>query len=145
MRPSRAKPDTKRLSATEALIYAMVASSAVDRKVTSEELARIDAVVRELPAFQDYDAGGMGDTVQSCGRLLGKPGGVEEVLALIKAGLPERLYETAFVLAAEVAASDLEHHASEADFLAMLAATLGLDALVSGALQRAVKARHETA
>ena len=99
--------------------------------------------MHELPAFRGYVADWMSGAAQECGKLLAKPGGVDEVLDLVKRSLPERLRETAYLLAAEVAAADLEHHESEAEFLTMLATALGLDALVCAALARAAKARHE--
>jgi tellurite resistance protein len=143
MRPSSEKRHAKRISAPDALVFAMVAASAVDRKITAEELARIDAIVHELPVFRGYDADWMSGAAQECGKLLAKPGGVDEAIDLIKRGLPERLRETAYLLAAEVAAADLEHHESEIEFLTMLASALGLDALVCAALTRAARARHE--
>jgi len=121
----------------------MVTTSAVDREMSAEEIARIGSIVRELPAFLKYDGDWLAGAAQECGKLLSKPHGVERVLELVKASLPGQLYETAYVLAAEVAASDLEHHAEEERFLVMLAAALGLDKLTCAALERAAKARHQ--
>jgi tellurite resistance protein len=39
----------------EALIYAMITISAVDRNISDEELQRIGSIVRELPPFEDYN------------------------------------------------------------------------------------------
>ncbi len=132
-----------RLSPPEALIYAMVAVSAADRKITADEISRIGSIVRELPPFHKYNGDWLSGTAQECGKLLSKPQGFEKVLDVIKNSLPPHLYETAYVLAAEIAASDLEQHDEEARFLAMLAATLGLDRLTCAALERAAKARHQ--
>jgi hypothetical protein len=132
-----------RLSPPEALIFAIVTVSAVDREISVEEIARIGSIVRELPPFLKYNGDWLAGAAQDCGKLLGKPQGVERVLEVVKSSLPARLYETAYVLAAEVAASDLEHHDEEERFLAMLAAKLGLDKLTCAALERAAKARHQ--
>jgi tellurite resistance protein len=121
----------------------MVTTSAVDREMSAEEIARISSIVRELPVFLKYDGDWLAGAAQECGKLLSKPHGVERVLELVKASLPGQLYETAYVLAAEVAASDLEHHAEEERFLVMLAGALGLDKLTCAALERAAKARHQ--
>lgn len=130
------------LSPPEALIYAMVTVSAADRAITTEEINRIGSIVRELPPFRAYTADWFADAAQSCGTLLRKPNGVDKVLALVKANLAPELYETAYVLSAEVAASDLSVHADEEKFLTLLATALGLDELVCAALRRAARARH---
>jgi tellurite resistance protein len=134
-----------RLSPPEALIYAMITTAAVDRTVTDEELKRIGSIVRELPPFRDYDQDWLVNAAQDCGKVLRKPDGLNKVLALIKSSLPERLHETAYVLAAEVAATDLTVEPEEIRLLEMLAEKLGLDRLVCAALERAARARHQKA
>lgn len=134
---------TDRISPPEALIYAMVTVSAADRTITTEELARIGSIVRELPPFQSFTDNWLADTAQHCGKLLRKPTGVDQVIALIKNSLPPRLYETAYVLCAEVAASDLAVHADEIRFMVMLASALGLDQETCTALERGARARHQ--
>jgi len=134
-----------RVSAPEALIYAMVTTAAADREITAEELSRMTSIVRELPAFQKFNPAHFADVAQACGRHLSKAGGVERILGIIKESLPAQFRETAFVLAAEVALSDVEDHPDEERFLAMLAATLGIDRLTCAALERAARARHKRA
>jgi tellurite resistance protein len=136
---------TDRLSPPVALIYAMVTCSAADRTITTEELARIGSIVRELPAFRAYTDDWLADAAQECGKVLKKPDGVGAVLDLIKSSLAPRLYETAYVLCAEVAASDLAVHADEERFLALLATALELDKLTCVTLERAARARHQHA
>lgn len=136
---------SNRISPPEALIYAMVTVSAADRTITTEELARIGSIVRELPPFHAYTDDWLADAAQQCGKILKKPHGVDQVLTLIKNGLPPRLYETAYVLCAEVAASDLSVHADELHFMELLAKTLALDKLTCAALERAARARHQRA
>ncbi|HRN84973.1 MAG TPA: tellurite resistance TerB family protein [Hyphomicrobium sp.] len=133
---------TKHISPPEALIYAMVTVSAADRAITTDELNRIGSIVRELPPFRTYTDDWLADAAQECGKLLRKPDGVESVLALVKTILTPELYETAYVLCAEIAASDLAVHHDEEKFLALLAAKLELDELVCAALRRAARARH---
>jgi uncharacterized membrane protein YebE (DUF533 family) len=134
-----------RISPPEALIYAMVTVSAADRTITTEELSRIGSIVRELPPFHSYTDDWLADTAQQCGKILKKPGGIAEVLTLIKTSLAPRLYETAYVLCAEVAASDLSVHASETHFLELLAEALKLDRETCVALERGARARHQRA
>ncbi|HEX2841670.1 tellurite resistance TerB family protein [Hyphomicrobium sp.] len=134
-----------RISPPEALIYAMVTVSAADRTITTEELARIGSIVQELPPFHNFTDNWLADTAQRCGMLLRKPQGVDQVLALIKRSLPPRFYETAYVLCAEVAASDLSVQADETHFLSLLATTLELDRETCAALERGARARHQRA
>ena len=134
---------SKRLHPPEALIYAMFTASTVDHTVSAEELERIGSIVRELPAFKGYARDWFADEAQACGQVLAKPGGVEAVLDLITEALPADLRETAYVLACEVAETDLSFRSEERRFLEMLAAKLSLDRLVVAALERAVRARHQ--
>lgn len=133
---------TNRISPPEALIYAMVTVSAADHAITTDELNRIGSIVRELPPFRSYTDDWLADAAQECGKLLRKPHGVEKVLERVKSSLSPPLYETAYVLSAEVAASDLAVHHNEEKFLGLLASMLELDELVCAALRRAARARH---
>ncbi len=129
----------------EALIYAMVTVAAADRQISEKEISRIDMIVRELPAFRTLDDGWLGREAQDCGKILARPEGVQRVLDLIDEALPPHLRETAYALAAEVAASDLSIEDDEKRFLAMLADKLKLDPLVCMALERGARARHRSA
>lgn len=133
---------SKRLSPPEALIYCMFTASTVDRTVSGEELDRIGSIVSELPAFKGYARDWFADEAQACGKVLGKPGGVEAVLDIVTEALPHELRETAYVLATEVVETDMTFRNEERRFLEMLASRLNLDKLIVAALERAVKARH---
>jgi len=126
----------------KALLYAVMTAAASDRTISTEEMHGIRGFVHDLPPFRDAGDGWLGEAAQDCGRLLSQPNGVEKVLALIKTSLPDRLRETAYVLAAEIAQSDSALHPDEQRFLAMLADTLGLDMLTCAALERAARARY---
>ncbi len=133
---------TSKLSPQEALIYAMVTVAAVDRTITEQEIARINTMVKELPAFRGMEDAWLSREAQDCGRILSKPNGVHKVVRLIVEALPSELRETAFALAAEVAASDLAIENDERDFLTLLATGLQIDGLVRAALERTAHARH---
>lgn len=135
---------SRRLAPEEALIYAMVTTAAVDRAIADSELSRIGSIVKELPPFTTYDRDWLVEEAQACGRILAGPGGLDKVLELIRETLPTHLRETAYVLAAEVAATDMKVKTEESRFLELLADALGLDALVCAALERAARARHQT-
>jgi tellurite resistance protein len=134
---------TKSLDHHEALIYTMVTTSAVDRTMSGAELARIGEIVSNLPIFSDYDANGLVDASQACGELLGSESGLDIVLDLVRSSLPMRLRETAYALALEVAAADLDVRPEETRFLEMLAEALEIDMLTKSAIERGIRARNQ--
>lgn len=133
------------LTPQAALIYAMITTSAVDRKISDTELQRIGSIVKLLPAFASYQHDWLLREAQDCGKILAKSGGLDRVLALIHASLPEHLRETAYVLCAEVAATDHDILQEERRFLDLLANELELDQLTCAALDRAARARQQKA
>lgn len=131
------------LKPQQALIYAMITVSAVDRAISDAELKRIGSIVRELPVFRDYDEMWLLDESRECAALLSRDGGMRRVLDLVTASLPEQLRETAYVLSAEVAVSDRRIASEEIRFLDLLAEALSLDKLTCAALERAATARQQ--
>jgi tellurite resistance protein len=126
-----------------ALIYVMVTMSAVDGNIGNNELNRIGRIVKRLPAFDGFNLTRLTSIAQECGEILQQEkGGLAAVLGLVREGLPVHLSDTAYALAAEVAAADLAVAREEMRFLAMLRDALGLDKLVTAALERGVIARH---
>jgi len=132
-----------KLSVPEALIYTLVTVSAVDRRITKDELSRIGSIVHELPAFKGLTEDWLMSTSQECGKILSKAHGLDKVLNQIRESLPVRFRETAYALATELAATDLKVELEEVRFLEMLADKLGLDKLTCSALERAARARHQ--
>jgi tellurite resistance protein len=125
-----------------ALIFAMVTMSAVDRTMTDAEMARIGEIVSNLPVFHDYDQERLVKTAEACGEVLSADGGLEQVLLLVRGGLPKKLRETAYAVALEVAAADREVKPEEIRFLEMLSDALELDRLTVVALERGIRARN---
>lgn len=132
------------LTPQQALIYAMITTSASDNTMNDAELRRIGWVVKELPAFHDFDESRLIAESQACAAVVSQPDGLNLVLELIADALPPALRETAYVLAAEVAVSDLKATPEERRFLQLLAQKLKLDPLIVAALSRAALARHRT-
>jgi len=130
------------LSVQQALIYAMITTSASDNAMTDAELARIGWIVKVLPAFDGFNEDDLITVAQACGRVASGPDGLNTVLGLIAEALPEHMRETAFVLAAEIAASDLKSSPEERRFLQLLAVRLKLEPLTVAALSRAAVVRH---
>jgi len=129
----------------EALIYAMITTAAVDRKLGDDELSRIGSIVSQLPAFKDYSHDWLVREAEECGKVLGQTDGLHDVLDLIEASLPEHLRETAYALSVDVAATDLKVKAEEIRFLELLAMKLDLDKLTCAAIERGARARHQKA
>ena len=127
-----------------ALIYPMVLVSAADGNMTDAELATIGGIVRILPVFNDYDHNLLTGTAEDCAELLATEGGLDTVLETIAESLPEKLRETAYVLACDVAAADLYTGQEELRLLAMLRHRLKIDRLAAAAIERSARARHET-
>ncbi|HEX2448013.1 MAG TPA: tellurite resistance TerB family protein [Methyloceanibacter sp.] len=135
---------TEPLNHHAALIYVMVTMSAVDRAMTDAELARIGEIVSNLPIFRDFDHNALVKTAEGCGEILAADGGLEHVLVLIRSNLPKKLRETAYAVALEVAAADLNVRPEEARFLEMLGDSLDLDRLTTAAIERGIRARNLT-
>jgi tellurite resistance protein len=133
---------TEPLNHHAALIYVMVTMSAVDRSMTDAELARIGEIVSQMPVFDDFDKDKLTQVAQACGELLGADGGLDHVLVLIRANIPKKLRETAYAVALEVAAADLEVRPEEIRFLEMLRDSLDLDTLTVAAIERGIRARN---
>ena len=129
------------LTPHEALIYLMVITSASDRDMTDVELARIGDVVRSWPVFVDFNRERLVAVAQECQKALHDKEGMEGVLARVADALPERLRDTAYAAAFEVAAVDLEMRMEEVRVLQLIRLKLDLDTLTVAAIARAAKAR----
>ena len=128
-----------------ALIYVMVVVAASDGVISDKELKTIGDLSKHLPAFRDFDHSRLLSTAQDCGAILQEPEGLDAILGLVKAALPEHLRETAYWLALEVALTDARVALEEIRVLEMLRHTLGLDRLIAAALERGARARYQTA
>jgi len=129
-------------SVHEALVYLMVVTSASDRDMTDSELARIGAVVQTWPVFIDFDAEQLIAIAQDCQKLLHEEGGLESVLETACRAIPQRLHDTAYAAAVEVAAVDLEMRMEEVRLLDKLRAALTVSEPIAEAIEFAAKARH---
>ena len=136
---------TNALSPQEAMVYAMVTMSAVDRNMKDVELARIGAMVNRLPVFENFDEDRLVQLAQDCGEVVGGEPGLDDVLKLIETSVPSRLYETVYALAVEIAAADLDVKIEELRFLERLRDQLGLDKLTTAAIERGARARYAAA
>lgn len=127
-----------------ALIYAMVMVSAADSDISDAELAKIGEIISGLPVFADYPHEQIVQTAAACAELLDQDEGLDHALELIAASLPERLRETGYALACDVAAADGFVRPEEMRMLEMLRHRLEIGRLPAAAIERGARARFAT-
>jgi len=127
-----------------ALIYTMVLVSAADREMTDAEMLAIGDMVKHLPVFDGYTPEKMIEAAENCAALLNSAEGFDHVIDKIRADLPEKLSETAYALACEVAAADGRASREELELLAVLRQRLGIGRLPAAAIEHGARARHMT-
>ena len=127
-----------------ALIYTMVLMSAADGDMSDAELATIGEIVATWPAFKGVDMTQLTTDAEARAGMLGADDGLEAVLDTIAGALNGLLRETAYALACDVAAADLDTDQEELRLLEYIRYKLDLDRLVAAAIERAARARHAT-
>jgi tellurite resistance protein len=132
------------VSPHEALVYLMVTISAADRAMTDAELSQIGNIIRTLPIFRDFDREKLVEVASACSAILEEDDGLDKILDIAHDALPEKLYETAYALAVEVAAADLHVEQEELRLLQMLRDRLELDKLKVGAIEHSARVRYRT-
>ena len=125
-----------------ALVYTMVLVSAADNNMPDVELQSIGDMVMHLPVFRDFDRGKLTQITSECAKLLQDKDGLEKALGKVKEGLPEKLRETAYALACDVAAADGKVTQEESRLLEMIRFRLNIGRLPAAAIERGSRARH---
>ncbi|MEM9550367.1 MAG: tellurite resistance TerB family protein [Pseudomonadota bacterium] len=130
------------LSAQDCLVALMVAISASDENIRTAELVKIQSAVNMLPVFADYDIDRLNNTAQIVFDLFEQEEGLDALFGLLRENLPERLYETAYALACDVAAADGSLAETELRLLEEIRYELNIDRLHAAAIERGARARH---
>ena len=130
------------LTPQDYLIAVMVPVSASDENIRTSELMEIQNAVNMLPVFADYDIDRIKRMSQTVLDLFEQEDGLDALFGLIRDNLPERLCETAYALACDVAASDGRLNETELEFLAEIRYELNIDRLHAAAIERGARARH---
>jgi tellurite resistance protein len=130
------------ISHHDALIYTMVLVSAADSLMPDAELASIGDAVMHLPVFRDFDRANLPKVTRDCTKLLQDGDGLDKAFKAIKGALPEKLRETAYALACDVAAADGRVTQEEARILEMVRDRLHIGRLPAAAIERGARARH---
>jgi tellurite resistance protein len=76
--------------------------------------------------------------------MLSDEDGLEQAFAFIRDNLPERLRETAYAIACDIAAADGRAVQEELRLLELLRHALNLDRLIAAGIERGARARHMT-
>lgn len=130
------------MSSQDALVSIMVAVSASDDTVSKRELLSIIRIVEHLPIFAEYDKSRIKIIAQTVFDIFEEEDGLEALFGLIEQSLPQRLFETAYALACDVAAADGMLEEIELRFLQEIRYELNIDRLHGAAIERGARARH---
>ena len=130
------------MSSQDALVAIMVAVSASDDKVSKRELISIIRIVEHLPIFLGYDKSRIKIVAQVVFDLFEEEDGLDALFGLLQQSLPERLFETAYALACDVAAADGMLQEVELRFLQEIRHEFNIDRLHGAAIERGARARH---
>lgn len=132
---------TPSLSPQDSLVALMITVSAADSAIRTSELLAIEQVVNHLPVFAGFDPDRIKLVSQTVFDLLEEEDGLDALFGLIRDALPERLVETAYVLACDIAASDGSLTQSELRLLEEVRHELNIDRLHAAAIERGARAR----
>ncbi len=132
------------LSAQDALIHVMVITASSDAAISEAELDRLQLVLNRTPIFAGYDNSGLETVANQCVDVINAHG-LDAALDLAIGALPERLQDTAYALAVEIAVVDLQLPQEELRLLEMIRDRLSVDRLVTAAIEAAARARMRTA
>lgn len=130
------------LSPQDALVAVMVAVSASDENIRTSELVAIERMVNHMPIFATYDIDRIRPVAQTVYALFEEEEGLEALFGLVRAALPEKLYETAYALACDVAAADGVLHQPELRMLEEIRGEMAIDRLHAVAIEWGAKVRH---
>lgn len=136
-------PDTPpSLSPQDALVAIMIAVSASDEQIRTSELVAIQRIVNHLPIFADYDGDRFKRITQTVFDLFEEEDGLDALFGLIRDALPEKLHETAYALACDVASADTTLREVELQMLEEIRDQLNIDRLHAAAIEWGSRARH---
>ena len=134
--------DTANLSPQDALVAMMIAVSMSDENVRTSELVAIQQAVNYLPIFAGYDVDRIKEISQMTTELFEEEEGLDALFGMVRAALPEHLYETAYAFACDVAAADGALYQPELRLLEEIRYELKIDRLHAAAIERGSRARH---
>ena len=133
----------RKLDPQEALACTMVLVAAADGGITDREIGVMAALVQTLPVFHEFSSDHLDQATDAAVSLLREADGLAHGARLICEALEPRLRETAYALACEVIAADGSAKQPSLQMLEYIAGELRIEPLVSAAIERGVRARHQ--
>ncbi len=133
--------DTASMTPQDSLVALMIAVSASDETIRTAELMMIQGIVNHLPVFSGYDPDRLKRIAQVVFDLFEEEDGLDALFGLVRDALPERLHETAYALACDVAAADGKLGQTELRLLEEIREELEIDRLHAAAIERGARAR----
>ena len=130
------------LTPEDCLVAIMIAVTLSDEQVRTSELVAIERTVNHLPVFASYDLDRMRTISQIVADLFSEDEGLDALFGLVRENLPERLWETAYALACDIAAADGTIRETELRLLEEMRYELNIDRLHAAAIERGARARH---
>jgi tellurite resistance protein len=130
------------LSPQDCLVAIMIAISASDEDIRTAELIKIESAVDVLPVFAGFDKDRLKVVAQTVFDLFDQEDGLDALFGLVREDLPEKLFETAYALACDVAAADGRLRDTELRLLEEMRHELNIDRLHAAAIERGARARH---
>lgn len=132
------------LSAADCLVAVMIAICVSDESIRTTELLTIERIVNHLPVFAEYDQDRIAQVSEIVFDLFSEEDGLDALFGLVRDNLPEKLFETAYAMACDVAAADGYIEEAESRLLEEMRYELNIDRLHAAAIERGARARHTT-
>ena len=126
----------------DALIAVALVTAISDDRMSDREYEEIVATVDLLPVFRGFDKKRLSGIVDIVERHMARDDGLDAFMGMVRKAVPERLSETAYAIACDVAAADGAVALNEMRLLEVLRHELGLDRLNAAAIERGARARH---
>ena len=130
------------LEPQEALVCTMVLVAAAGTGISDREIGMMSGPTN-LPVFHDFSTMRLNVATNAAVELLREDDGLGHAARLIRDSLEPRLRETAYALACEVVAADRFADQDSLRMLAFVRDELALDPLVTAAIERGARARHQ--
>ncbi len=126
----------------DTLLAVMIAVSATDDTIRTSELVSIERMVNHLPVFSNYRMDRLKEVSAATFDILEEEDGLDILWDTVRRNLPERLFDTAYAVACDVAAADGTAREAELRLLADMRYELNIDRLLAAAIEAGARARH---
>ena len=126
----------------DTLVAVMIAVSATDDTIRTSELMSIERMVHHLPVFRDYELERLTEVSNTVFDVLAEEDGLDILWEAVRTTLPERLHDTAYAMACDVAAADGAARETELRLLEDMRYELNIDRLLAAAIEAGARARH---